>query len=883
MMLLFSILLSVTVAQKNPPSNSLPYQDINRTIDDRVNDLVGMMTLDEKVKQLLYDAPAIERLGIPAYNWWNEGLHGVARNGRATVFPQAIGLAATWDPELLHRVATAISDEARAKYHEALRKGRHDIYEGLTFWSPNINIFRDPRWGRGMETYGEDPYLAGRLAVAFVKGMQGDNPRYLKTVATPKHFAVHSGPESERHVFDAVVDERDLRDTYLPQFRAAVVEGGAQSVMCAYNRFRGTPCCGSNELLQKILRDEWGFDGYVVSDCWAIMDFYTTHKVVKSAPEAAAMALRAGVDLNCGVTFDSLGVAVRSGLVSEDLVDRSVKRLFRTRFQLGMFDPVGTVPYAATPMSVVESREHLALALEAARKSIVLLKNKNHILPLRKDLRSIAVIGPNADEVELLLGNYNGIPSIAVTPLEGIRRAVGPSTKIIYARGCDLAEHMPTLVSVPSTCLSGQIEDGHTPGLRGEYFGNNMLDGKPEVSRIDTALDFMWWDQPAVKGVPDSFSVRWSGAICPPISGMYALGMSALGSARLYLDDSLFLEVSDRHVVLTRSKNVVLKAGETRALKIEYRHNRPDAIVHLVWSVPNQSLRQDALNAAQGADAVILCMGLSPRLEGEEMDVEVPGFSGGDRVSIDLPRPQEELIREIAKLGKPTILVLLSGSAVGIPWEAEHLPAILEAWYPGQTAGTALADVLFGDQNPSGRLPVTFYKSVDQLPPFTDYAMKGRTYRYFTGEPLYPFGYGLSYTTFRYSNLRLPESSLTPADSVTVSVDVQNTGDRDGEEVVELYLSHINAAMPVPIRSLEGLKRVFLKSGKNATLSFTLEPRQLSVIDSLNRRIVMPGEVEISVGGGQPRDGGPVSGRAVSESVSGRLELIGVPNVIQEK
>lgn len=883
MMLLIRIGLSETVAQENTPSDSLLYQNVNRTIDDRVNDLVGRMTLDEKVKQLLYDAPAIERLGIPAYNWWNEGLHGVARNGRATVFPQAIGLAATWDPELLHNVATAISDEARAKYHDALRKGRHGIYEGLTFWSPNINIFRDPRWGRGMETYGEDPYLAGRLAVAFVKGMQGDNPRYLKTVATPKHFAVHSGPESERHVFDSVVDERDLRDTYLPQFRAAVVEGGAQSVMCAYNRFRGTPCCGSNELLQKILRDEWGFDGYVVSDCWAIMDFYTTHMVVKSAPEAAAMALRAGVDLNCGVTFDSLGIAVRNGLVNEDLVDRSVKRLFRARFQLGMFDPVGTVPYAATSMSVVESREHLSLALEAARKSVVLLKNENHILPLRKDLRSIAVIGPNANEVELLLGNYNGVPSTAVTPLEGIRRAVSPLTKIIYARGCDLAEHMPTLVSVPSACLSGGIEDGKTRGLRGEYFGNNMLDGEPKVSRIDTAVDFTWWDLPAVKGVPDSFSVRWSGAISPPVSGTYALGMSSLGSARLYLDDSLFLEVSDRHVVLTRSKNVALKADEVRKIRIEYCHSRPDAIVRLVWSVPNQSLMQEALNAAQGADAVVLCMGLSPRLEGEEMDVDVPGFSGGDRVNIDLPWPQEELIREIAKLGKPTILVLLSGSAVGIPWEAEHLPAILEAWYPGQTAGTALADILFGDHNPSGRLPVTFYKSIDQLPPFTDYAMKGRTYRYFTGEPLYPFGYGLSYTTFRYSNLRLPESSLTPADSVAVSVDIQNTGDRDGEEVVELYLSHVNAAMPVPIRSLEGLKRVFLKSGEKATLSFTLEPRQLSVIDDQNHRTVMPGALKISVGGGQPLDTGSVIGRAVSESVSGRLELMGVPNVIQEK
>ncbi|OGU13786.1 MAG: glucan 1,4-alpha-glucosidase [Geobacteraceae bacterium GWC2_53_11] len=859
-----------------------PYQNPDLPLDDRVSDLVARLTLDEKVKQMLYNAPSVDRLGIPAYNWWNEALHGVARAGRATVFPQAIGLAAMWDSDFLRRVATAISDEARAKHHEAVRDGRRGIYEGLTFWSPNINIFRDPRWGRGMETFGEDPYLTARLGVEFVKGLQGNHPYYFKTIATPKHFAVHSGPEPERHVFDAVVDERDLRETYLPAFRSTVVEAGAQSIMCAYNRFRGEPCCGSNELIQRILRDEWGFDGYVVSDCWAIMDFYNTHKVARSAPQAAAMALSAGTDLNCGVTYDSLGVAVGLGLISEHLVDRSLKRLFRARLRLGMFDPPERVPYAHIPSSVNDSKEHRELAVEAARKSIVLLKNENGLLPLRKDLRTIAVIGPNADDVEVLLGNYNGIPAEPITPLEGIKRKVSQKTTVLYERGCDIAENVSSFEAITTSSLLADRGGMPINGLKAEYFNNHAFEGEPFLTRIDPEIDFNWWDQPAVPGLrADSFSVRWTGMLVPPTTGRFLLGVTVYGGFRLFLEDSLLAESSDRHTVITGWKDMYLKAGLPRRIRIEYWDRRADASARLVWSKPNPRLREDALAAAQAADVVIALLGLSPRLEGEEMPVNVPGFSGGDRIELGLPQPQEILLHDLAALGKPIVLVLMNGSALAVNWAAEHLPAIVEVWYPGQAAGDALADVLFGDYNPAGRLPVTFYKSASQLPRFADYSMRGRTYRYFTGEPLYPFGYGLSFTTFAYTSLLLPKS-VRAGEEIVLSVDVENTGSRPGEEVIQLYVSDVEASAPVPIRSLQGFRRLYLLPGEKKSISFRLEPRQLSLINHQNRRIVEPGFFEVSIGGKQPGYKGKADG-ATTGVVTGRIEIGGSPFVIDEK
>ena len=881
-----------------PRSAMLPFQNPDLPTESRVSSLLSLLTVEEKIGQLMNAAPAIPRLGIPAYDWWSEGLHGVARAGRATVFPQAIGLAATWDTDLMFRVATAISVEARAKHHEALRQGRHGIYEGLTFWSPNINIFRDPRWGRGMETYGEDPFLAGRLAVAFVRGIQGDDPRYLRAVATPKHYAVHSGPEPDRHRFDAVVDERDLRETYLPAFEASITEGGAWSVMCAYNRVDGAPACGSRRLLQEILRDEWGFSGYVVSDCGAIDDIRDGHRMTSDSAEAAALGLRAGTDLECGRAYRALGDAVRRGLVTERDLDTSLARLFRARIRLGMFDPAERVPFASVPYRENDSPEHRALALEAARASIVLLKNEGGLLPLRRDLRMIAVIGPNADDVDVLLGNYNGVPTEPVTPLGGIRAGVGRGTEVLYARGSEWAAGMPVLTVVPGAALAHEEEGRRVTGLRGMYFYSHRPAGEPFGIRTDPQLDFAWWTDPAYPGLrADSFSVRWDGLLVPPVTGRYALGIRAQGGVKLMLDDSVLVEWSDRHVVLTQWADLDLTAGQARRLRVEYFDRRADASVQLVWSVPDPRLREDAVEAARRADAVVLFLGISPRLEGEEMPVSVPGFAGGDRTDIALPAPQQDLLEAVVATGRPVVLVLLNGSALGATWAAEHVPAIVEAWYPGQAAGTAIADVLFGDANPAGRLPVTFYRSSEQLPPFTDYRMEGRTYRYFRGEPLFPFGHGLSYTRFTYRDLRVagngpgdgraPGSesqaqvpSVRAGDSVSVSVEVENAGTRAGDEVVQLYLTDVSASVPVPIRSLAGFQRIALRQGERRRVTFTLAPRQLSLIDAANQRVVGPGTFELSVGGKQPGFRGAADA-ATTEVVTARVRVTGARVVIR--
>ena len=883
---IFPLLVATAIAlsqdRPNAVTASFPFQNPSLPLEQRISDLVSRMTLDEKVGQMLFNAPAINRLGIPEYNWWGEALHGVARAGKATVFPQSIGLAATWDTELMFRVATVISDEARAKHYDALHNGRRGIYEGLTFWSPNINIVRDPRWGRGMETFGEDPYLTARMGVQFVKGMQGDDPKYLKTISTPKHFAVHSGPEPDRHVFDAVVDERDLRETYLPAFRATVLEGNAQSVMCAYNRFRGEPCCGSSELLQKILRDEWGFNSYVVSDCWAIMDFYTTHKVDQTAPQAAARALIAGTDLNCGVTYDSLGVAVRQHLVPESLVDTAVKRLFRARFKLGMFDPPEMVPYADIPLDVNDSKEHHELALEATRKSIVLLKNDGALLPLRKEMHTIAIIGPNADDIDVLLGNYNGTPSNPITPLQGIREKVPKGTSLMYVPGCDIAENMPSLTVVPSVVLSPDGAGVPSGGLKADYYNNQHFTGIPFRTQTDEDIDFNWWQNAPLPGMKaDSFSVRWTGSIVPTVSGRYAIGVRALSHVYLKINDSLIVDASNQHSPRMLWKWVDLKAGIPERLILEFVDQRADASVQLMWSKPVPTMKEQALVAAKASDVVVTVMGLSPRLEGEEMPVDVPGFNGGDRVDIGLPKPQEELLEAIAATGKPIVLVLLNGSAVAVNWAAEHVPAIMTAWYPGQAAGSAIADVLFGNYDPAGRLPVTFYKSTKELPPFTNYAMEGRTYRYFRGEPLFPFGYGLSYTKFEYSNLGFPAKVNVGADA-RISVSVKNTGSMNGEEVVQLYVTDMNASAPVPIRSLQGFQRIFLKAGEETTVSFALAPRQLSLIDATARRVVEPGVFEVSIGGKQPGSKG-IADAATTEVLTGRFEVVGSRLFLDEK
>lgn len=707
------------MTSENP--HTIPvYKDPSAPVEARVDDLIRRMTLDEKVGQMMNAAPGISRLGIPQYDWWNECLHGVGRAGIATVFPQAIGMAATWDRVLMRRVATVISDEARAKHHEALRNGVHDIYTGLTFWSPNINQFRDPRWGRGQETYGEDPYLTARMGVEFVKGLQGEDQKYLKLVATPKHYAVHSGPESERHRFDARVSERDLRETYLPAFKATITEAKAVSIMGAYNRTNGEPCNASPTLLQKILRDEWGFDGYVVSDCGAIADVYKDHHVVDTPEEAAAISVKAGCDLECGATYRALAKAVRKGLIDEASLDQALRRLFRARIQLGMFDPPEAVPFASIPIDVNDCEAHKEVALRAARESIVLLKNAA-FLPLDKSkVKRVAVIGPNADDHNVLLGNYNGTPSKSYTPLDGIRIAL-PDAQVTYARGCGIA------------------------------------------SKSTAGFD-------------------------------------------------------------------------------------------------------EAVQAAAKADLSIVCLGLSQQMEGEEGQeegVEAGVHSFGDRTHIDLPGVQEELLKAIHATGTPVVLVLLNGSAVAVNWADAHMPAILEAWYPGQAGGIALAEVLFGDYNPAGRLPVTFYKSAEQLPPFEDYAMTNRTYRYFGGEPLYAFGHGLSYTTFAYSNLKLSTDKLQAGAELTVSVDVTNTGMRAGDEVAQVYLTDLEGSTPRPLRFLAGFERVTLLPGEKKTLTFIVTPEQMSMVNAQGQWGVEAGAFNVAVGGNQ------------CETIGTRFEVVG--------
>jgi beta-glucosidase len=868
----FLILFLLSIMEIFAQNRDFPFWNPNISFEERVNDLVKRLTLEEKINQMKYDAPAIERLGIPQYNWWNEGLHGVARAGLATVFPQSINLASTWDSEMMFKVATVISDEARAKHHEYIRKGMRGIYQGLTFWSPNINIFRDPRWGRGLETFGEDPYLTGEIGLAFVRGMQGNDPKYFKVIATPKHFAVHSGPEPERHTFDALVSERDLRETYLPAFQTTIVDGKAYSVMCAYNRFRGKPCCGSDELLMKILREEWKFQGYVVSDCWAVEDFYETHKIVKTPEEAVSMSVKSGTDLSCGSCYPKLYNAVRQGLISENDIDVSVKRLFMARFRLGMFDPSDMVPYAKIPYSVNNSKENNLLSLEAARKSIILLKNEKNLLPLSKDIKTIAVIGPNINDVDVLLGNYNGIPEKPITLLSGIKNKVGQNTKILNSQGCNVADSVYQLEPIPAEFLN--TPDGHE-GLLGEYFNNKNFQGAPIFKRIDKEINFYWYDKtPNDELKEDNYSVRWSGFIVPKVSGKYQIGVKSFNGVKLYIDGTLLFDGENQHDPLFFYKSIQLEKNKKYKVFYEFSQYHNYGLAQLLWSLPNENLLTDAIEKAKKADIVILGLGLSPRLEGEEMKISVPGFDGGDKTNIELPDTQIELLAEIYKIGKPVIMVMFSGSAVAINWANKNIPAIVLAGYPGQQGGNAIADVLFGDYNPAGRLPVTYYKSIDQLPKFSDYNMDGRTYRYFKEEPLYPFGFGLSYTQFEYSNLKIKNEKIKAGENINLSIDIKNSGGKDGDEVVQLYVSDLKSSFPLPVRSLQGFKRLFLKSGEKTTVEFVLTPKQLSLIDDSNRRIVEPGEFEISIGGKQPGFIGSADAKTTGV-VTSRIQVIG--------
>jgi beta-glucosidase len=831
------------------------------------------MTLDEKASQLQHDSPAIPRLGIPAYNWWSEGLHGVARAGVATVFPQAIGLAATWDTPLVQRVGEAVGIEFRAKYLDTVgADGSSGLYRGLTVWSPNVNIFRDPRWGRGQETYGEDPWLTARMGVAFIQGLQGPDPSRPRVSAAVKHFAVHSGPEADRHREDVPVSPRDLVDTYLPAFHAAVTEGRAESVMCAYNAVDGVPACANERLLQQYLRDEWRFQGHVVSDCGAVADIHMpgAHGYARTPEQAVALAVHAGTDLICDFGGNPTALpattvaAVRQGLLPEAELDRALGRLFDVRLRLGLLAPAGQRPFPGITANDFDTPAHRALNLETARRSLVLLKNDG-LLPLAAPPRRIALIGPNADSVEALVGNYNGTPSRPVTLLAGLK-ARYPGARIDFVEGTGWTS--PPLEDVPGSNLCADAGCSRT-GLRLERFANTGLEGSP-VSVAESSPAVFRWGWPDARDRQES--ARWSGFLRAGESGEHLLRLKGGGGYRIWIDGELVVDLWDS-AWPTSSRGLALQAGRIYALRVEARQTGWSGEQRLQWSRPAAG-GDAALAAAREADLVVFASGLTSELEGEEMTVQAPGFAGGDRTGIELPAVQLQMLDRLAALGRPLVLVNFSGGAMTFGDATRQAAAIVQAWYPGGEGGQALAELLAGDFSPSGRLPVTFYRSVEQLPPFQDYDMRGRTYRWFRGETSFPFGHGLAYARFAYTQARLARSRIAAGHGVRLSVLLKNEGSRQAAEVVQVYARRSGAMAPE--RTLVAFRRVTLRAGESRRLRFDLPASAMSVVQADGRRVVDAGPVSIWVGGGQPVPavtGVQAPGRMLHLQVTGHAEL----------
>jgi len=851
---------SAPQAQTKPVADvsKLPYMNPSLPPERRAADLVKRMTLDQKASQLVNQARAIPSLNVPAYDWWSESLHGVAVNG-TTEFPEPIGLAATFDPDAIHAMAIAISTEGRIKHVQAVRAGHSNIFEGLDFWAPNINIFRDPRWGRGQETYGEDPFLTGRMAVAFVTGMQGNDPKYYKVISTPKHYAVHSGPEPTRHFADVDVSKHDEMDTYLPAFRAAVTEGKAGSVMCSYNSINGQPGCANEFLLVDQLRNKWGFKGYVVSDCGAVIDIFNGHHFRPTQAQASAISLQRGMDNECADFFAKVTDdhdykpyvdAVKQGHLKESEIDTALVRLFTARMKLGMFDPPEMVPYSKIDEKELDSAEHRALARKLANESMVLLKNDG-VLPLKAGVKKIAVVGPLADQTRVLLGNYNGVPTHTVSVLEGLK-AEFPSAEIKFVPGTQFLRNDGK--PVPDDLLT--TPDGK-PGLKTEYdetqgLGLNMAPPKPITTRVETSLDMSEANLPTeVQGKKNLF-VQWSGFLTPQQSGDYQIGMLADGFAQLMVDGKQVALEYMTNGAEAKMGRVHLEKGKQVSLHAIYGlmgTAKPRA--QLIWAPLDMTPSPDAFAAARDADLVVAVVGITSQLEGEEMPVSEEGFLGGDRTNLDLPKPEQALLESVAGAGKPLVVVLMNGSALGVNWAKEHANAILDAWYSGEEGGAAVAETLSGKNNPGGRLPVTFYTDVSQLPNFEDYSMHGRTYRYFEGKPLFPFGYGLSYTTFKYSGLTLPDAPIAAGKPVTARVIIANSGSVAGDEVVQLYLKFPDVK-GAPLKALRGFRRVHLEAGASETLQFELKDRDLGMVTEAGDPIVAAGKYTISVGSGQP-------------------------------
>jgi beta-glucosidase len=862
----FAICMGMLVAKAGAQDvSTLPYMNPNLSPEERARDLVSRMTLEEKASQLVNQARAIPRLHVPAYDWWSEALHGVAVNG-TTEFPEPIGLGATFDAPRIHEMAIDIGIEGRIKHVQAERAGHSNIMEGLDFWAPNLNIFRDPRWGRGQETYGEDPYLTGRMGVAFVTGMQGDDPKYYRVIATPKHFAVHSGPEPTRHMADVDVSKHDEMDTFLPAFRAAVTEGKADSVMCAYNAIKGQPACASQFLLEDQLRKHWGFQGYVVSDCGAVIDIYNGHHYRPTQAQASGISLTRGMDNECADFFAKVHddhdykpyvEAVQQGYLSQSALDTALVRLFTARMKLGMFDPPDMVPYTKIDEKELDSAEHRALARKLANEAMVLLKNDG-VLPLKSSITKIAVVGPLADQNRVLMGNYSGMPTHSVTVLDGLK-AEFPNAKIQFVPGTQFLRNDGG--PVPDKLLT--TPDGK-PGLKAEYGSIEGMDlsprakPKPLTSRIEPNIDLTASNLPDEAKGKAGISVEWSGFLTAPDTGDYLLGMTADGFGRLSADGKQIAQVFSMGGRNAKMSRVHLERGVKVPITVTYSKLSPagEPKAQLLWARYNPAPSPEAVAAAKEADVTIAVVGITSELEGEEMPVNEPGFLGGDRTSLDLPQPEENLIETVGATGKPLIVVLMNGSALSVNWAKTHANAILEAWYSGEEGGAAIAETLSGKNNPAGRLPVTFYTGVDQLPNFEDYSMANRTYRYFKGEPLYPFGYGLSYTKFSYSGLEVPTDDVNAGDPVHASVTVTNSGTVAGDEVVELYLQFPNVP-GAPIRALRGFQRVHLEAGASQKVDFTLERRDLSMVTEDGDPIIAEGPYTITIGGGQPDTGAP--------------------------
>lgn len=830
--------------------NQSTYKNTSLSPEERAELLVKELTLEEKVSLMMDGSRPVERLGIKPYNWWNEALHGVARAGLATVFPQPIGMAASFSPESVYGVFDAVSDEARAKNAYYASQQSYERYQGLTMWTPTVNIYRDPRWGRGIETYGEDPYLTSRMGVMAVKGLQGSNDgKYDKLHACAKHFAVHSGPEWNRHSFDAEnIKPRDLYETYLPAFEALVKEGDVKEVMCAYNRFEGEPCCGSNRLLMQILRGEWGFDGIVLSDCGAIADFYNDrgHHTHPDAASASAAAVLSGTDLECGSSYKDLIESVKKGLISEEAVDVSVKRLLAARFALGEMDEPSEVFWTKIPFSVVASASHDSLALDMARKSMTLLMNKENFLPLQRGGLTVAVMGPNANDSVMQWGNYNGMPLRTVTILEGVRNALSANDKLIYEQGCAWVER--TLIqSAFNQCKSA---DG--PGFSARYWNNVTREGAP-VTTAQVTTPFHFCTSGATVFAPGvnltDFSATYNSVFTPQQSGEIIFEIYSYGSGRLRIDSEEVKSFSNKHGGRKATYALKVQAGKSYNIELDFEYLRSDAQLNFDLGFKKEVNINKSVARVKDADIVIFAGGISPTLEGEEMGVNLPGFKRGDRTDIELPAVQRELVAALHRAGKKVVFVNCSGSPIGLEPETKACEAILQAWYPGQAGGTAVAEVLFGDYNPAGRLPVTFYRNVSQLPDFEDYNMTGRTYRYMNEAPLFPFGYGLSYTTFSYGKPVLENDKITATGTLRLTVPVTNAGKRDGEEVVQVYLKKQDDTEG-PVKTLRAFKRVLIPAGKTVEVEFELAGKALEWWNAeTNTMRVCAGKYDVLVGG----------------------------------